>query len=250
MNISHLDGNIAKALIDKSFLLSWYNNFVNVSNDLQIPQEERQLAHDLLNELVDLYGSDNSNSFPEILYKILIKYNSSKSKEIPIENLSEQDDMQINKHTNRVQDLAFSTLQNTMESAKQTYGRISVMSYIIFGIGISLFIASFITGISNPKEPLVTGILGALGIANFVTYFIFRPIQNIQKALSNLLQAEIIYMNFWDQIHFWAPYGGSNKIEITREGSERLNNLTKETLKMLQDYLESSNHKKGSHAFK
>jgi len=86
------------------------------------------------------------------------------------------------------------------------------MSYIIFGVGISLFVASAISGLVQNRTT-ETATFGALGITNFVVLFIFSPSARVQKALSNLLQAQIIYQDFWDQIRFWAPYGISEKPE-------------------------------------
>lgn len=51
-------------------------------------------------------------------------------------------------------------------------------------------------------------------------------------------------MNFWDQIHFWAKYGASDNLQDTREGSQKLHELTKDILIMLEDYLERDGNQK------
>jgi len=85
------------------------------------------------------------------------------------------------------------------------------MSYIIFGVGISLFTLSAISGLLT-KQATDSAIFGALGVVSFIAFFILGPISHVPKALSNLLQAETIYMNFW--------------VQQKRKGSEKLQALT------------------------
>jgi hypothetical protein len=136
-----------------------------------------------------------------------------------------------------VQLFAFNTFKNNVSIAEENYGKILFMSYIIFAVGISMFLFTSISSLVKGLE-LYSIAFGSLGIASFVSFFIFSPVSKVQSALSNLLQAEILYMNFWDQIHFWAPLAMQPDIAVKKAGSEGLHKATEKTVKLLQGYLE------------
>ena len=111
------------------------------------------------------------------------------------------------------------------------------MAYVIFGVGIVLFSLSAVSGlVRNQSTDVAT--FGALGVVSFVLFFIFGPTGTMQNALSNLLQANAIYMNFWNQVNFWMPYAQSGNLDTKREGSAQILGITKSTADMLEEYIE------------
>ncbi len=143
----------------------------------------------------------------------------------------------IKKSSQEVQNTAISILKDTILKSQSTFRNISFMSYIIFGVGIAFFTASAASGLVS-GNPAFAATFGALGVINFVALFIFEPSKMMQIALSNLLQFEIIFMNFWNQMHFWTRYGLNDEERLKQEGSKKLQELTYQNLKLLEEYLE------------
>ena len=137
----------------------------------------------------------------------------------------------------KVQEIFVNLLDSSFNDSRNTFKKILRMSYIVFGTGIILFFLAVVFSLIEGKE-MFSIAFGAFGAINFIAFFIFRPINQVQYALSNLLQAETIFINFWDQVHFWADFGTSEEITKKQEASKNLHEMTLKTVSMFQDYLE------------
>jgi hypothetical protein len=150
------------------------------------------------------------------------------------------------------QQLGIGVIKRTLRSAGLTYRVVTWMNIVMFLVGVSLFIAAAINGIASPGKG-ESLILGGLGVATFVSLFITRPIDKSQTALTNLVQVDIAFMNFNDQIGMWEQYSmqlmgrGRGDVNSLREASSELQRRTTETLELLQRYVEapfSTGHRK------
>ena len=147
----------------------------------------------------------------------------------------------------RADDLGKYTVElfkKTLGNAERTYRRITMMNSTMFGLGIALVVASAIYGPVTGKA-LLPLVFGSLGVATVLAMFLTGPIKKTQTALSNLVQAEIAFMNFFEQITYWenyaqlprddAPLPDPAKVE---HASEMLQQRSQETIQLLQEYLE------------
>lgn len=147
------------------------------------------------------------------------------------------------KTTSAFADLNISIHRNTFENAATTYKRVSLMSYIMFGTGIGLFIFAAIYGAFS-QQLTYTFVFAGLGAVNFIALFILKPMDKSQEALSNLIQAEIAFMNHSNQLGLWNMYASPKGFPpqtdpaSIREASEQLQKRTAETMELLQTYLE------------
>lgn len=96
----------------------------------------------------------------------------------------------------------FKTVKETFLHARTTYKAITWMNWIMFGTGIGLFIFAALYA-AYSREKIYSLLFGGLGAASFVAQFILGPIEKTQRALSNLVQTEVAFMNYFDQILFW-----------------------------------------------
>ena len=136
-------------------------------------------------------------------------------------------------------------LRDTLDNAKKTYSLINFMNSVMFGLGILLFIASALMGAIASKT-VAAALLGGLGAATFIAMFILGPIKRSQSALSNLVQVEISFMNFFDQITYWSNYALTSDgvapppiLERVERASETLQKRSEETIKLLQEHVEN-----------
>jgi hypothetical protein len=90
-------------------------------------------------------------------------------------------------------------LKGTLEHAKQTYRAITLMNQAMFVLGFGLFLFAAIYGVIS-KNVQITAAFGGLGVASFVTIFLVTPIDKTQDALSNLIQAEVVFTNYFEQM--------------------------------------------------
>lgn len=148
----------------------------------------------------------------------------------------------------RVNDLGRYTvkiLKDTLENARSAYHRITLMNSIMFFTGIALFLCAAAYG-AIFKDTNYTLVLAGLGAANFVALFVLGPIERTQNALSNLVQVEIAFMNYFEQITFWenfalAPKGNPPMPDPAniKEASDQLQRRSHETIQLLQEYVEN-----------
>jgi hypothetical protein len=154
---------------------------------------------------------------------------------------------------NRIIDLGNFTveiLKNTLNNAARTYRTVTLMSTVMFWMGVGLFLFAVIVG-AVTKNLSYTAAFGGLGAASFVTLFLLGPIDRTQCALSNLIQAEISFMNYFEQITFWenfammpAPGTSLASHENIATASEALQRRSEETIELLQTYLEDDPSKR------
>lgn len=148
------------------------------------------------------------------------------------------------KTANEFADLNISIHRSTFENASTTYRHVSLMSYVMFGTGIGLFIFAALYGALS-QQLTYTFVFAGLGAVNFIALFILKPMDKSQEALSNLLQAEIAFMNHSNQLWLWsmyaAPKGNPPQMDPAsiRIASEELQKRTAETMELLQKYLEA-----------
>jgi hypothetical protein len=154
---------------------------------------------------------------------------------------------QISAQVDRTTELGTYTVQilkDTLRHATQTYKTITSMARALFIVGLALFVASAIVSLVTDKDVSAL-IMGGLGAASFIVIFITGPIDKSQIALSNLVQVEIIFMDFFEQITFWENYGlqpvgmpphpSPSHIE---KASASLQSRATQTVELLQKFVE------------
>jgi hypothetical protein len=149
------------------------------------------------------------------------------------------------KTANAFADLNIDIHRGTFENASNTYKRISRMSEIMFVTGIGLFIFAALYG-AFEQQLTYTFVFAGIGAANFIALFILRPMDKSQEALSNLLQAEIAFMNHSNQLSMWGAYAYMPRgfpplpdPANIKTASQETQRLTAETMELLQTYLEN-----------
>lgn len=134
--------------------------------------------------------------------------------------------------------LTLNQLEKTIEDGRTGFNNLILMSTITFGAGLVLLFFAAIAGLFMQRD-LLTLVFGLLGIAVILAMFVMRPKDKIQIALANMIQAQVIYLDFCNQLQIWAP---SAQHAVTAEermqASEALYNVTTFTLKALHEYVE------------
>jgi hypothetical protein len=135
-------------------------------------------------------------------------------------------------------------LKNTLENAAKTYRSVTMMNTVMFWMGVGLFLFAVVDGVVT-RDLKYTAAFAGLGAASFVSLFFLGPIDKTQAALSNLIQAEVAFMNYFEQITFWENYAqlpppgsGMPSHENIRTASDCLQKRSAETVVLLQMYLE------------
>jgi ABC-type multidrug transport system fused ATPase/permease subunit len=129
-------------------------------------------------------------------------------------------------------------LENAINDAQIAFKNLRSLSNITFFSGLILIMIAAITGLFLQKETFSL-IFGGLGTLFVFTIFLMKPKEEIQIALSNLLQAEIIFLDFHNQMYFWAPYiRKATNISEKQKASEEMHNAAKNAVELLQKCLE------------
>lgn len=145
----------------------------------------------------------------------------------------------------RIGETTLEILTSTLDNARKTYKKITVMNTVMFIVGISLFVFAAGYAVFSRDQKIYSLVFAGLGVANFVALFILKPIEQTQNALSNLVQVEIAFMNFWQQMTLWeymanlprtdAPGPDPANIE---KSSAKLQDICEKTMRLLQTYVE------------
>jgi hypothetical protein len=173
------------------------------------------------------------------------------SQPVPADHLAHLRSAQIKRMIDLGQ-FTVNILKRTLNSAKLTYQLITLMNAVMFCMGVGLFLFAAGYGVVS-RNLTFTAAFAGLGTASFVALFILGPIDKSQDALSNLIQAEVAFMNYFEQITFLescaqVPSPGSNvlSVENLEKASALLQKRTEETIVLLQTYLENRHASDGS----
>ena len=138
---------------------------------------------------------------------------------------------------------AVEMIKGTFNSARSTYHTIMWMNRVMFAVGIAMFIFAALWAAFS-SEKVYSVLFGGLGAASFIALFLLKPMENAQKALSNLVQIEIAFMEFTDQISWWEnlasipkgmpPMPDPANIEKASKG---LQEVARDTIAMVQKFL-------------
>jgi hypothetical protein len=131
--------------------------------------------------------------------------------------------------------------KKTLDNAARTYRLITTMTRVMFGVGIGLFVfAAAYATFADVKSLSV--LFAGLGVSTFVAIFVLGPADKAQVALSNLVQTEVCFMAFFEQVRMlsnlaWEGDGTVN-IDKAREASSLLYRRAHQAMDLMQNYLE------------
>ncbi|VFJ12929.1 hypothetical protein [Candidatus Nitrosocosmicus franklandus] len=267
MASENLEKALGRSIFDDNFRKKWLDDFDNLSDELDIADvRERIKAEHFLrdferykNEKEGRVSSNNSNSSStthsdkdkekentkdgiknnyDTSSATAAVYPGVKNKEL---NFNKQELGKNESDKVSVNDYIFSIFQQTVEDSRKFFKKIFYLSYGVFAIGIIMFIISFLSGLGLFGSGLgvsSTIIFGVLGVITLSIYFIYNPSQKAQLGISNILKVEMIFMNFWDQLNFWRPYGNSSDDEKKKEASNQMHITARTSIEFLQQYLD------------
>lgn len=133
--------------------------------------------------------------------------------------------------------------ENTLKYSARTYRSVTIMNAVMFWMGVVLFLFAAFYG-AFTHNAIVTIAFGGLGAASFIALFFLGPIEKTQAALSSLIQAEIAFMSYYEQITFAENYAmlpppgsGRPSHDNIAKASEMLQKRSRETIELLQIYV-------------
>jgi hypothetical protein len=138
------------------------------------------------------------------------------------------------------------TLQETIRHSASTYQKVTLMNQTMFWMGVGLFIFAVFYAVAFHNLNYSVAFAG-LGTVSFIGFFFLGPIQKTQVALSNLIQAEIAFMTFFEQMSLIEAYAGiprdDNPGLLDPVRMEQASNLfqkrSEQTIELLEKYLEN-----------
>jgi hypothetical protein len=131
--------------------------------------------------------------------------------------------------------------ESTLRSARNTYRLLTAMSVALFSTGLALFVfAAVYASLADAKAYSL--VFAGLGASSFVALFIVRPYEDAQIALSNMIQGEMAFMAFFEQIRMWANYpwaAGGLDADRVEKASRNLHRRTAEAMDDFERYIET-----------
>ena len=94
-----------------------------------------------------------------------------------------------------------------------------IMYWILFLVGIGLFVAGAILAVVSEDNYIPAAIFGGLGVATFVTFFVGRSVQSVEENLEYITWLGIIYNTYWMH-QAWAMDPDTAQNEL-KEANER-----------------------------
>jgi nitrate reductase NapE component len=145
-----------------------------------------------------------------------------------------------------LQDLALRELKEGIRKAKTTQTWILALNIIMFFFGIVLISVAVYGGYTN-MSPMYSVLFGGVGFAELVASFFIGAMQRSQKSVSDLVQIEVSFLNYFEQIGLWEQYAavrdndGNVQKENLAEAAKKIQESTAQTLELLQKYVEATN---------
>ena len=139
---------------------------------------------------------------------------------------------------------ALEVVKKTFDRSAGTFATITWMNRVMFGVGVMLFLYAAILAASTHAQ-IYSLLFGGLGAMSFITLFMRDPIERIQRALANLVQVQVVFMTYFDQISWWEglasiPKGTHPDPENIERASAALQQRTLEALELLQRFVAGS----------
>ena len=75
----------------------------------------------------------------------------------------------------------------------------------MFWFGICLLVAAIIVAVFTAKESYSV-LFGGVGFLQIVSSFFVGSMERSQKAISDLVQVEVAYLNYFEQIALWLTF--------------------------------------------
>jgi hypothetical protein len=249
----NLEKALGRAIFDDNFRKKWLGDFDNQSDELDIADvRERIKAEHLLKEF-EKYKSDkvSEKKIEEVESKkennprITGKENTPvQSGQVQYNEKFKTEQIKLEKESSEtINDYTFSVFKQSIEDSRKFLKRITYTGYGIFATGIVFFALAFLSGIGlfgSSFSVTSTLIFGILGVLICGSYFLFDPARRVQLGVSNILKIEMIFLNFWDQVNFWRPYGNSDEDTKKKEASDQMHLAAKTSMEFLQQYLDSN----------
>ena len=135
-----------------------------------------------------------------------------------------------------------SMVMQTFDNAGRTFRTIAVMSWITFAVGIGLFVVAAVLALSTHAQ-VYSLLFGGLGATSFVALFIKHPVDRVQQAMANLVQVQVVFISYFDQLGWWEglsniPKGNMPDPDHIERASAGLQQRTTETMELLQRIIE------------
>lgn len=254
MASENLEKALGRAIFDDNFRRKWLGDFDNQSDELDIADvRERIKAEHLLRDFEKYKIEKVSEKKIEAVEPKKEKENgpqisrneNASDQVAQVQNREKNKAEQINqegKSPERINDYVFSIFKQSIEDSRRFLERITYIGYGIFGTGIVFFALAFLSGIGlfgSSVSITSTIIFGIIGVLICGIYFLYDPTRRVQLGVSNILKIEMIFMNFWDQVNFWRPYGNSDEDAKKKEASDQMHLAAKTSIEFLQQYLDS-----------
>ena len=133
-------------------------------------------------------------------------------------------------------------VMQTFDNAGRTFRTIAIMSWITFAVGIGLFVVAAVLALSTHAQ-VYSLLFGGLGATSFVALFIKHPVDRVQQAMANLVQVQVVFISYFDQLGWWEglsniPKGNMPDPDHIERASAGLQQRTTETMELLQRIIE------------
>jgi hypothetical protein len=144
-----------------------------------------------------------------------------------------------------IQQISFDALKDALGRATDTQSWLIVSNKIMFWVGICLIFVAVVVGYVTDKSAY-TVLFGGVGFLQIVASFFVGSMQRSQKAISDLVQVEIAYLNYFEQTTLWEQYAsikdsnGQFDTERIEKAIDKIHTCTKETIQMLQTSIEDN----------
>jgi hypothetical protein len=186
-------------------------------------------------------GSGESKVIPKMMPDIPVN----------IDHLPEEEEQRIIQKIIEARRLSSQQLEKTAQEAlndainraKNTQENILSLNIAMFYFGVLLVTIAVIVGIVN-GDAGYSIVFGGIGLVQIIASFFVGSMERSQKAISDLVQIEIAYLSYFEQVNLWELYAGildiNSRIDRTNleKAAEKIQACTRETIELLQTNVE------------
>lgn len=124
-------------------------------------------------------------------------------------------------------------LQDIFSCLQRAFTDLRLMNWIAFIVGLGLVVLAVWLGVTG-QDVIYAALFGTMGVVTLVAYLIFKPMRGVRNAISEFLQAHIIFDTANHQIGVWYTFKPGNLHEA-QAASRALGEIRETSVDLLRN---------------
>ena len=144
-----------------------------------------------------------------------------------------------------IHETALKQAGDLQDKAIKTFQELRYMTWVTFAFGLILLARSGLLSTLQPGKTVEALGLGALGVTDLIALFLYKPMDRLQKANSDLNQQAITLKSWALSVNLELLAMRVSEPDTVKTASKNIQSAGTESAKAIQEYIKETVEKKG-----